>query len=123
MASVCRWGQGREGQSMEQGIGDGAARRNFRGAVKIARVAAAFAFVMSSSLAVPRAAVAQGGQDDVQAPVKQFPKVPAGEVKTANGVVDGTLGEDHTVRIYRGIPFGAPPVGDLRWGEAEPGKN
>jgi para-nitrobenzyl esterase len=108
---------------MLQGSGDGAARRKVNGAIRVVCVAAVFAFVVSSTLVIPRAALAQGGQDDVQAPVKQFPKVPAGEIKTANGVVDGTLGEDHTIRIYRGIPFGAPPVGDLRWREPQPVKN
>src|SRR5580704_867095 len=72
-----------------------------------------------SVLTAPSVARAQGGQEDVQAPVKQFPKVAAGEVTTANGVVNGTLGEDGTIRIYRGIPFAAPPVGDLRWREPQ----
>jgi len=35
-------------------------------------------------------------------------------VKTADGVVEGTTGPD-AVRAFRGIPFAAPPVGDLRW--------
>jgi para-nitrobenzyl esterase len=74
-------------------------------------------------VAMPQAVLAQGGQEDVQAPVKEFPKVAAGEVKTANGAVNGTLGEDGTIRIYRGIPFAAPPVGDLRWREPQPAAN
>jgi para-nitrobenzyl esterase len=35
-------------------------------------------------------------------------------VKTANGKIQGTTTTDKTVRIFRGIPFAAPPVGDLR---------
>lgn len=36
-------------------------------------------------------------------------------VETANGLVAGTYSEDHAVEIYTGIPYAAPPVGDLRW--------
>jgi para-nitrobenzyl esterase len=36
-------------------------------------------------------------------------------VKTANGKVEGRLNDDKTVRIFKKIPFAAPPVGDLRW--------
>jgi len=39
----------------------------------------------------------------------------AERVKTHSGIVEGTLNADSTVRIFRGIPFAAPPVGDLRW--------
>jgi para-nitrobenzyl esterase len=86
-------------------------------------VAFAIALASAAAFVAPGAALAQGGQEDVQAPVKEFPKVAAGVVKTANGDVDGTLGEDGTVRIYRGIPFAAPPVGDLRWREPQPPAN
>jgi len=41
-------------------------------------------------------------------------------VKTEGGVVDGTA--EGTVRVYRGIPFAAPPVGDLRWRAPQPAK-
>ncbi len=34
---------------------------------------------------------------------------------TASGAVSGTYGNDHSVKIFRGIPFAEPPVGDLRW--------
>ena len=90
---------------------------------RIATAVLSFVFVAVVWLAAPGAAHAQGGQEDVQAPVKQFPKVLAAEVKTANGIVNGTLGEDGTIRIYRGIPFAAPPVGDLRWREPQPAAN
>jgi para-nitrobenzyl esterase len=36
-------------------------------------------------------------------------------VQTANGRVEGTTSADSKVRIYKGIPFAAPPVGELRW--------
>ena len=39
-------------------------------------------------------------------------------VKTENGLVQGTSEDGLTV--YRGIPFAAPPVGDLRWRAPQP---
>src|ERR1039457_5819331 len=39
-------------------------------------------------------------------------------VKVEGGLVQGTAEEGLTV--YRGIPFAAPPVGDLRWRGPQP---
>ncbi len=36
-------------------------------------------------------------------------------VRTANGPVSGAPGTDPAVRVYKGIPYAAPPIGDLRW--------
>lgn len=51
-----------------------------------------------------------------------LPALPAlpDPVKTDSGAVSGMSDQDGTVRIFKGIPFAAPPVGDLRWKVAQP---
>ncbi|MFL6208528.1 MAG: carboxylesterase/lipase family protein [Pyrinomonadaceae bacterium] len=44
-------------------------------------------------------------------------------VKTANGVVEGSGKQTSGVRIFRGIPFARPPVGELRWRPPQPAAN
>jgi para-nitrobenzyl esterase len=46
----------------------------------------------------------------------------ADPVKTANGTVEGTT-EPGGIRVYRGIPFAAPPAGDLRWRPPQPAQS
>jgi len=41
-------------------------------------------------------------------------------VKLDSGVVTGAAGNDATVRVFKGIPFAAPPVGPLRWKAPQP---
>jgi para-nitrobenzyl esterase len=41
-----------------------------------------------------------------------------GQVKVGGGIVQGVINDDLT--IYKGIPFAAPPVGDLRWKAPQP---
>jgi para-nitrobenzyl esterase len=41
-------------------------------------------------------------------------------VRTETGLVSGVPGTTDDVRVYKGIPFAAPPVGDLRWREPRP---
>lgn len=40
------------------------------------------------------------------------------QAQTANGIVEGEMAGD--IVIYRGVPFAAAPVGDLRWREPQP---
>lgn len=47
---------------------------------------------------------------------------PGQQVKTANGMLEGVT-EASGIRSFKGIPFAAPPVGDLRWKEPQPAKN
>jgi para-nitrobenzyl esterase len=47
----------------------------------------------------------------------------APRVKTANGVVEGTVETGSGVLAFRGVPFAQPPVGDLRWKPPQPARN
>ena len=47
----------------------------------------------------------------------------ADSVKTKNGVVEGTGKQKSGVRMFKGIPYAAPPVGDLRWAAPQPASN
>jgi len=44
-----------------------------------------------------------------------IPRRHATEATTTAGKVRGTLDADGSIAVYRGIPYAAPPVGDLRW--------
>ncbi len=45
----------------------------------------------------------------------------ADPIKINTGLVSGiTVGEKQDVRVYKGIPFAAPPVGNLRWKPPQP---
>ena len=41
----------------------------------------------------------------------------------SQGQLTGVYNQDHSVRVYAGIPYAAPPVGDLRWKEPQPAQN
>ena len=49
-----------------------------------------------------------------------IPAAAQNEVRTESGTVSGTLNSDNTVRMFKGIPFAAPPTGDLRWKPPQP---
>jgi len=42
------------------------------------------------------------------------------QVRTKAGVVSGMKSADGKVVIFKGVPFAAPPVGELRWKEPQP---
>jgi para-nitrobenzyl esterase len=44
---------------------------------------------------------------------------PGDRLTTANGVVEGAR-TDAGIRVFRGIPFAAPPTGELRWKAPQP---
>ncbi|SKC19027.1 carboxylesterase/lipase family protein [Dyadobacter psychrophilus] len=45
------------------------------------------------------------------------------QVTVENGILEGTREAGSELLIFKGVPFAAPPVGDLRWKEPQPAKN
>jgi para-nitrobenzyl esterase len=43
-------------------------------------------------------------------------------VKVAGGLLSGVPGKDPSVAVFKGIPYAAPPIGDLRWRNPQPAK-
>jgi para-nitrobenzyl esterase len=41
-------------------------------------------------------------------------------VRLQDGLMSGAPGAENGVRVFKGIPFAAPPVGDFRWREPQP---
>ncbi|WP_158552449.1 carboxylesterase family protein [Spirosoma telluris] len=41
-------------------------------------------------------------------------------VKTENGQIEGTVNKTGDVRVFKGVPFAASPVGNLRWKAPQP---
>jgi para-nitrobenzyl esterase len=44
------------------------------------------------------------------------------KVRIANGELEGTV-DNSGLRVFKGVPFAAPPVGELRWQEPQPVKD
>ena len=53
--------------------------------------------------------------------IGSFSSMAQDRVKIANGTLEGA--PDNGVRGFKGIPFGAPPVGDARWKPPQPVQN
>lgn len=45
---------------------------------------------------------------------------PTKSIKVDGGKITGTLSSDSEVAIYKGIPYAAPPIGNLRWKAPQP---
>ena len=43
--------------------------------------------------------------------------------KTENGTVRGLPGTNARITVFKGIPYAAPPVGELRWRAPQPAKD
>lgn len=43
-------------------------------------------------------------------------------IKINSGLISGTISKSGEVKIFKGIPFAAPPTGNLRWKEPQPVK-
>jgi para-nitrobenzyl esterase len=49
------------------------------------------------------------------------PSLPPDQVRVEQGIVQGTIADG--LKVFKGIPFAAPPVGDLRWKAPQPPEN
>ncbi|NKB42562.1 MAG: carboxylesterase family protein, partial [Ilumatobacter sp.] len=45
----------------------------------------------------------------------RFGKRSAPTATTSTGPIRGTTTSDGRIAVFRGVPYAAPPVGDLRW--------
>lgn len=44
-------------------------------------------------------------------------------VKTKNGELQGLVGKDPRITVFRGVPYAKPPVGELRWKAPQPAED
>lgn len=51
---------------------------------------------------------------------KKGKKINVKSVATEAGFISGKKGSDGTIKIFMGVPFAAPPLGDLRWKAPQP---
>ncbi len=58
----------------------------------------------------------------MQAASPMMAQSPAPRVKTTNGLLEG-VAEASGIHSFKGVPFAAPPVGNLRWKEPQPAQN
>lgn len=65
------------------------------------------------------AALNEVGADGPGSPRLRVPR-PTTSVRTEAGLVTGTIEAEGLVHVYKGIPYAAPPVGNLRWRAPQP---
>ena len=53
-------------------------------------------------------------------PVQKGKPIEVNRVKIDAGLVSGKTTDDQLVKVFMGIPFAAPPLGDLRWKSPQP---
>ncbi|MBX7166932.1 MAG: carboxylesterase family protein [Pirellulales bacterium] len=77
------------------------------------------AVLLLGAPALAQSSAAKTADKDAKGPAVL--KVAANTVDTESGKVRGLVqGEAEDVHCYKGIPFAAPPVGELRWREPQP---
>src|SRR5258705_8505690 len=54
---------------------------------------------------------------------RQLSTLNAASVQIESGLVSGYHNNKTYVTVFKGIPYAAPPVGDLRWKEPQPAKS
>ena len=45
------------------------------------------------------------------------------KVKVKNGILQGLVGKDPRITVFRGVPYAKPPVGELRWRAPQPAQD
>lgn len=45
------------------------------------------------------------------------------KVQTENGMIQGLVGKDPRVTVFRGVPYAKPPLGELRWRAPQPAES
>ncbi|HEX8505109.1 MAG TPA: carboxylesterase family protein, partial [Hymenobacter sp.] len=74
---------------------------------------------MKALLTVPLVAWLFAVSADAQSVKKPATALPANQVQVANGRLAGVAAPGG-IRIFKGVPFAAPPVGERRWKEPQP---
>lgn len=74
-------------------------------------------FVAAASLALAAGCATSGELASAQ---RTGPSIASGPVQTANGLVRGVPGKLAGITVFKGLPFAAPPLGELRWEQPRP---